>query len=46
MAKTDKSKLRSSKEGGDKVRPRARERGFLVRGKGKPQGQTLKNKKE
>lgn len=46
MAKTNKSKLRSSKEGRNKVRPRAGEWGFLVRGKGKPQGQKLKDKQE
>ena len=46
MAKTDKSKSRLSKEGRNKVRPRAGEWGFLVRGKGKPQGQKLKDKQE
>ena len=41
MEKANKSKSTKS-DGKNKVRPRAGEWGFLVRGKGKPQGQKAK----
>lgn len=45
MEKANKSKSTKS-DGKNKVRPRAGEWGFLVRGKNKPQGQKLKSKRE
>ena len=43
MAKTEKKKTANRTGGRYKTRPRAGEWGFLIRGKGKPQGQNINN---